>query len=134
MQGLNNNLKLVYSDFSTVWSHLPCCLSKGPLKCDFLDIYLTTFFGIRSFGNTSYMRVIFYQKCSKVYLHFKNAEKNWEGPFCFLDHCIWIGSLNLSLLRREKMWPAVNVLANSPNILHITKRDFFQFNCAHIDE
>ena len=64
------------SDFSTSWSALPCWLSKGPLKCNFFDIYLTTFFGIRNFGNTSAMRVVFCSKCSKFYLNFKNAEKN----------------------------------------------------------
>ena len=29
--------------FNSRWASLPCCLSKGPLKLDFLDIYLTKF-------------------------------------------------------------------------------------------
>ena len=37
---------------------MPCCLSKDPLKRDFLDRYLSSFFGIRNFGNTSVMRNI----------------------------------------------------------------------------
>ena len=28
--------------FKSAWEPLPCCLSKGPLNLDFLDIYLTT--------------------------------------------------------------------------------------------
>ena len=28
--------------FKSAWEPLPCCLSKGPLNWDFLDIYLTT--------------------------------------------------------------------------------------------
>ena len=33
--------------FASVSARLPCYLSKGPLKEDFLDIYLTTFLGVR---------------------------------------------------------------------------------------
>ena len=35
-------------------------MSKGPLRRDCLDIYLTTFFGELNFGNKSAMRVIFF--------------------------------------------------------------------------
>ena len=49
-----------------VWAQLPCCFSKGPLKKDFLNIYLITFFGVRNFGNTSAMRVIFFLKIFKI--------------------------------------------------------------------
>ena len=108
---------------STVWSHLPCCLSKGPLK-DFSDIYLTTFFAKRNFGNTSARRVIFFWKCAKFYLHFKNPEENSEKSFCFIDNCIWIGCINLFQLRRENVRQAVNVFTNSPKILHYTKREY----------
>ena len=31
---------------------LPCCLLRGPLKRDFLDIYLTTSSGVCNFGKT----------------------------------------------------------------------------------
>ena len=31
--------------FNSAWARLPCSLSKGPLKWDLLDIYLTTFSG-----------------------------------------------------------------------------------------
>ena len=48
---------------NSVWAHLPCSLWKGPLKGDFPDIYLITFFGDRNFGNTSAMTVIlFFEK------------------------------------------------------------------------
>ena len=33
---------------------------KGLLNRDFLDIYLTTFFGVRNFGNKSAMKVLFF--------------------------------------------------------------------------
>ena len=123
-----------HSDFSTFWSDLPCCLSKGPLKQDFLDIYLTRFFGMRSFGNTLAMRVIFFWKFWKYYRYFKNAEKNWEKVFTFRGNCIWIGYFTSFLLRREYYWLAVNVLKNSSEILLITKRDFSELNCFHSDQ
>ena len=73
-------------------------------------------------------------KSSKFNLRFKNAEKNSEKVFCFLDNYIWIGCTKLSILRREYLSSAANVLTNSPKILHITKRNFFQLNCLHSDQ
>ena len=40
----------------------------------------------------------------------------------------------LSLLRREYLLSAVNVLINSLKILQRTKRDFFQLNYLHSDQ
>ena len=75
-------------DFSTVfWSSLACCLSKGLVKEDFLEICLTAFFGVRHFRNTSAMKVIFFRKCSKLDLDFKNTEINWENFFSFWVKC-----------------------------------------------
>ena len=51
-------LKVRGSDFNKIWARLPCCFPEGPLKRDFLDIYPTTFFGIRNFRNTADTRVI----------------------------------------------------------------------------
>ena len=126
--------KLCHSDFSTVWSHWPCCLSKGSLKRDFCDIYLTTFFEMRSSEIHKLWGSTFFWKCSKFYFYFINSEKNWEKASCFFDNYTWVGCVNLSLLRRENLRSAVNVLTNSPNILHITKRDFFQLHWLHFDQ
>ena len=40
----------------------------------------------------------------------------------------------MSLLRREYLSAEVNVLTNSPKILHITKRDFIYFNYLRSDQ
>ena len=61
-------------------------------------------------------------------------KKNWEKVFPFRDNCISLGSFKLSLLRREYFWPAVNVLKKRPEILAITKRDFFEFNFLQSDQ
>ena len=81
-------VKLVSLRFQHCLIQLPCCLSKGPLKRDFLDIYLTTFFGILNFVKTSAMRAIFFLKVFKRCLHFKNTEKNLEKSYWLLDNCI----------------------------------------------
>ena len=80
------------------------------------------------------MTVIFFWRCLKFYLHFKNAEKNCEKAFYFLHNCIWILCVNLVLLRRENLWPAVNVFTNSPKIFQITEKDFFQLKYPHGDQ
>ena len=56
------------------------------MKRDFIDIDLTLFVGVRSFGNTSAMTVIlFFEKCLKFKLDFKNAKKNREKDFFVFD-------------------------------------------------
>ena len=45
---------------------LTCCFAKVPMKRDFLEIRLTTFFGVRNFGNTSAMRRMFFLKKFKI--------------------------------------------------------------------
>ena len=39
---------------------------KKKKKGHFLDIYLTTFLGVRNFGNTLAMRVTFFKKMLKI--------------------------------------------------------------------
>ena len=99
----------------------------------FFHIYLSTFFGVRNFGNTEAMRVILFWKCSKFDVDLKNANENWGKVFCFSDKCIWVVCIELSLLRREYSSSAVNMLKNSLKTLHVTKSDFFQLNYFQID-
>ena len=73
-------------------------------------------------------------KVFKILLKFQKCRKKLEKAFCFLDNCSWIDCVNLSLWRGENLWLGVNMFRNSPNIFHITKRDFFRFNCLHIDQ
>ena len=68
----------------------------------------------------------FFWKCSKFNADSENAKKRREKDFCFCDNCIWSGCIKLSLLRREYLSLADNVLTNSYNVLRITKRDIFR--------
>ena len=75
--------KWCHLDFCTVWSHLPCCLSKGPLKRDFFNIYLSTFFGICNLGNTSAMRSSFVQSVQNFSYISKMQKKIQKKLFVF---------------------------------------------------
>ena len=67
----------------------------------------------------------FFWKYSKFKVDFENATKNWEKAFCFWDNFVRIGCVKLSLLRKEYLSSAVNVLKNSYKALRPTKTDFF---------
>ena len=82
----------------------------------------------------SYEGHLFFGKCSKFNLDFENAEKNQGKVFCFWNNWTWIGCVKYSLLRRQFLSTALNVLTNSLKIYHITKRDFLQSNIPPIDQ
>ena len=107
---------------------------KGSFETDSLDIYLTTFSGVHNFGNISAMRVIFFWKCSKFKVDFENLRKNPEKAFCFWDNYVRNGCVKLSVLRREYLSSAVNVLTNSYKSLRLTKTDFFWLNYVPNDQ
>ena len=72
------------SALNSVSARLPCYLSKRPLKRDFLDIYLTTSFGVPKFKNTSAMRVIFFFKMFKIGSKLQKRKKKFRKYFSFL--------------------------------------------------
>ena len=61
-------------------------------------------------------------------------KKKIRKSFLFRDSCVQIGCVKLSLLRREYLSSAVNVLTNSYKALHLTKTDFFQLNYLPNDQ
>ena len=61
-------------------------------------------------------------------------KKNCEKTFSFSDNSISSGSVKLSLLRREYLSSAANLLKKSLKILHIPQRDFFHLNCLLTDQ
>ena len=58
--------------------------------------------------------------------------KNPEKVFCFKDNGVWTCCDKVSILWPKYVYSAVNVLTNSPNILDLTKADFFQLNVSQI--
>ena len=113
---------------------MPCCLYKGPLKRDFLNIYLTRFLESVNLEIQKLWGSFSFSKCLKFKLDLKNASKNWEKVFSFWDNCIWIDIVKLSLLRTGYFSLAANVLTSSTKIWHVNKRDFFQLNWIGSDK
>ena len=107
---------------------LPYCLSKDPLKREFLHIYFTTYFRFCNFRNT------FFWKYSKFNQAFKNAKTNCGKFIFFWNNCICFGYLKFSVLRRGYLSSVVNMLTNILKTFHITKRYFVQFNCLHSEQ
>ena len=64
-------------------THLPCFLSKGPLKHGFLEIYLSIFFGAGISRNTLAKGACSFGKCLKFNKDFKSARKNGEKKVFF---------------------------------------------------
>ena len=67
---------------------------------------------------------MFFLKCSKFNADSKNAEESSEKMFCFWDKCFWIVCIQLSLLIREYLSSAVNVLKKGLKNFHVSKSDF----------
>ena len=61
-------------------------------------------------------------------------KKKIRKIFLFGDNCVRIGYVKLSLLRREYLSSAVNVLTNSYKALHLTKTDFFRLKYLPNDQ
>ena len=109
-------------------------MSKGRLKRDFLDIYLTMFPHFLFWEIQKLWGSSIFWKCSKFKLDFKKEAKSPENGFCFWDNCIWIGIAKLSLLRTGYFSSSANELTISPKILHVNKRDFFEFSWLGSDQ
>ena len=54
----------------------------------------------------------------------KTHKNKGEKMFCILDKSIWIVCINLSLLLREYLSSAVNVLRKGLKNFHVSKSDF----------
>ena len=57
---------------------------RSPLQRDFLDIYLTTFFGVRNLTNKSAMKLIFFSQMFKISCRFRKRKKKLRKSFLFL--------------------------------------------------
>ena len=114
--------------------HVASHVSHVPLNRDFLDIYQTTSFRVISSKIHDLWGSSFLENISKLNRNSENARKNSENIFRSWDNCIWKCCYKLCLLRREYLSSAVYRLTNSPKILHIDQREFFQLNCLHRDQ
>ena len=72
-QGSINIVNVLSFRFEPYFARLSCYLSNNPLKGHILDIYLTTFCGVRKFKNTSAMAIIFFLKMFKIESKFRKC-------------------------------------------------------------
>ena len=80
---VKKRILIIGDEWNSVSACLPCYFSKGPFEQDFLDTYLTAFFRVRKFKNTSAMRVIFFLKMFKIDSKFRKCKKKRENIFGF---------------------------------------------------
>ena len=108
---------------NSVSAHLPCYLSKSPLEEDFLDSYLTRFFGVRKLKNTSALRVMFFVKIFKIASKFRICKIN-------RDESTWQSSSETGLsLVEVSCWNFLFSLSlrEVPLVKGPLKRDFLDF-------
>ena len=119
-----NLMILLRFRFQEYSGQFPMLLVDGSFERGLFRHLSNHVFGVCSFRNTKFMRVIFSSESSRFNLYFKNAAKNSEKVFYFIDNCIWIGIVKFSLLRKGYLSSASNVLTTSPYIWHVNNRDF----------
>ena len=66
-------VKVLSLKFRQCFGRFIMLLVEVSFETDFLDIYLTTFFGVRKFKNTSGMRVISFLKMLKIQFTFQKS-------------------------------------------------------------
>ena len=81
-------VKVLSITFQQCYGALPRSFVKGPLKRDFLDIYLITFFRVRKFKNTSAMRVAFFLKMFKIESKYLKSKKKKIKNIFFVSDII----------------------------------------------
>ena len=133
-QGSMNHMKMVWCIFQQCLGTSPMFLVEWSSETRLFRHLSNFVFGVRNFLNTKAMRVIFFWKCLKFNLDYKNATKNSEKVSCFRGNCIWNDIVKLPLLRTGYFSLAANVLTSSTKIWHVNKRDFFQLNWIGSDK
>ena len=76
-------IKLLWCRFQQCLRPFTLLLVEGDPETGLLRHLSNNDFEVRNFGNKKSMRVIFFPKCSKFHLDFKNPAKNSEKFFCF---------------------------------------------------
>ena len=108
--------------FQQYYCPFPFLLVNGSFERRFFRHLCNHVFGVRNFGNTESMRVIFFFRNFQDLIYIsKLLQKMEKNVFCFWDNCISIGIVKFSLLRTGYLTLAANVLRSSPKILIVNK-------------
>ena len=123
-----NMIKMVWCRFQQCLGTSVMLLVEGSSETGHFRHLTNQVFGVRKFRNTKAIRVIFFSKCLKFNLNFKNEAKNWKKVFCFSGNWIRTGIVKLFLLRTGYFSSTANVLTSSTSILHVNRRGFFKLS------
>ena len=129
-----NMIKMLSCRFQQFLATSAMFLVQGSSEKELFRHLSNNVFRVFNFRNTKAMSVIFFPKCLKINLYFKNAARNWEKVFCFWENCIWIGIVKFFLIRIDYFPSATNVLKINPKIWYLYMRDFFQLNSLGSDQ
>ena len=123
-----NIIQVIWSKFQRCLGTFTMLFSEGSSEAGLFRHLSNLVFGVRKFRNTKAMRVIYFAKTFKVSGRLQKSSRKLRKTFCFWDNCISIGIVKLSLLRTGYFSSVANVLASSPKIWHVNKKNFFQLN------
>ena len=129
-----NMIKVLWCKFQQCLGTFTMLLVEGMSETGLFRHLSDHVSGVRNFGKSKSMRVIFFSKYLKFIAAFRFPAKNSEKVFCFWDCCIWISIVKLSLLRTGYFSSETSVLKSSCKIWHINKRDVLQLNCLGSDQ
>ena len=121
-QWSTNLIKVLSWRFQQCLGPFTMLLVQGSSEAGLLDMYLTTFFAVCNSEVHKQWGSYFFSKFWELNLYFKKGKNESQKVFRVIVNYISIGCIKMSLLRREYLSSAVNVLTNISKILHITKR------------
>ena len=75
-----------HADFTSVWDHLTCWLSKDVLKQRFLESGLSKSLTFSNCENTLAIMIIFFSKIFKIWWRYHKWNKTWRKCFSFLRY------------------------------------------------
>ena len=123
-----NMIKMLSCRFQQWFRRFSMLLVEGSSKTRLFRHFSEYLFGVHNFEVTKSMTILFFVKMFEIWSILQKCCKNFTKCFCFWDNCIWIGIVNLSLLRTGYFSWAANVLRSSPKNGHSRNRDFYQLN------
>ena len=82
-------------------------------------------FRVSNFSNLWATRSIWFPKCSKFNVHFKNAIKHWQKAFRFSYISVWTGGGKFFLFLEEYASIVLNMLTTGPRISNLKKKWVF---------
>ena len=92
-----------HADFTSVWNHLTCWLSKDVLKQRFLESGLSKSLTFSNRENTLAIMIIFFSKIFKIWWRYHKWNKTWRKCFSFLRYLHLNRELHILTIPNRKL-------------------------------